>query len=553
MGLSGGIASIWDPSLFQVSESIKGVGFLAIKGIWLKLRKKCCFVNVYAPQDPMRKRTLWNNLSDLINSDIDSCWFVFGDFNVVRLSEERLGSIFCQNSAFYFNEFIHSIGLMEIKMGGRRFTYINSAGDKHSKLDRFLVSLNALETWPNLNVTAMPRVHSNHCAILLSASQLDFGPTPFKLYNSWLKDPEFEGVVRRGWCISSNPSHLLFRSPLSMVAGKLRNLKEHIKAWRKVVSEKARKEMEELTKRINDIDQLAEQGLINRDLLLSRQSAYQKIMEIESRRIEDLKQKSRTTWALEGDENSAFFHGVINKHQRSQRINGIKENGFWISDPATIKELAINHFARRFAEPLKQRPKFISPQFKKLPLHASLSLEEPISLDEVKSTIWACGSDRAPGPDGFTFAFLKQYWEDFGMDLYLAVKHFEASGHFEKGCNSSFIILVPKIQDPITINDFRPISLIGCLYKIISKVLAERIKKVVHLVVSSTQSAFIKNRNILDGPLILNEVTSWVKRNKRKAFTLKVDFEKAFDSLSWEYLDSVMQQMEFGEKWRSWI
>ncbi|CAI9276621.1 unnamed protein product [Lactuca saligna] len=74
VGLSGGIASIWDPSFFQVSESIKGVGFLAIKGIWLRLRKNCCLVNVYAPQDPLRKRTLWNNLFDLINSDLDSCW-----------------------------------------------------------------------------------------------------------------------------------------------------------------------------------------------------------------------------------------------------------------------------------------------------------------------------------------------------------------------------------------------------------------------------------------------------------------------------------------------
>ncbi|KAL7594926.1 hypothetical protein Lser_V15G30234 [Lactuca serriola] len=295
VGLSGGIASIWDPSLFQVSESIKGVGFLAIKGSWLKLRKNCCFVNVYAPQDPLRKRSMWNNLFDLINSDLDSSWFVFGDFNVVRLPQERLGSTFCQNSAYYFNEFIHSIGLLEIKMGGRRFTYMYSAGDKHSKLDRFLVSLNAIETWPNLNVTAMPRVHSDHCAILLSASQLDFGPPPFKLYNFWLKDPEFEGILRRGWGINNNPSHQLFRSPLSMVAGKLRNLKEHIKAWRKEVTEKSIKEMEELTNRINDIDHLAEQGLINKDLLLSRQIAYQKIMEIESRRIEDLKQKSRTT------------------------------------------------------------------------------------------------------------------------------------------------------------------------------------------------------------------------------------------------------------------
>nr|KAJ0213524.1 hypothetical protein LSAT_V11C400208030 [Lactuca sativa] len=117
---------IWDSSNFEcevidpvgLSESIKGEGFLAIKVVWLGSRKSCCFVNVYAPQKPLRKRSMWNNLVDLINSDIDSCWFVFGDFNAVRLPEERLGFVFCQNSAYYFNEFLHSLGLLEIKMGG---------------------------------------------------------------------------------------------------------------------------------------------------------------------------------------------------------------------------------------------------------------------------------------------------------------------------------------------------------------------------------------------------------------------------------------------------
>lgn len=133
------------------------------------------------------------------------------------------------------------------------------------------------------------------------------------------------------------------------------------------IVEKSRKEMEVLTKRINYIDLLAEKSQVNGELLRSRQMAHQKIMEIESRRIEDLKQKSRTKWALEGDENSAFFHGLINKHQRSQRINGIKENGFWINEPGAIKELVFKHFAGRFTEPIKSRPKFLNPNFKKLP------------------------------------------------------------------------------------------------------------------------------------------------------------------------------------------
>nr|KAJ0208681.1 hypothetical protein LSAT_V11C400158800 [Lactuca sativa] len=163
-----------------------------------------------------KKRSLWNNLSAIINSDGESCWFVFGDFNAVCLPEERLGSVFFHNSVYHFNNFIHSIGLLEIKMGGRRFTYMSKAGDKHSKLDRFLVSPNVVELWPNLSVTALPRVHFDHCATLLSSNQFDFGPSPFRFFKYWLKDPSFDLVLRNGWSVSKLPYSRLHISSLSV-------------------------------------------------------------------------------------------------------------------------------------------------------------------------------------------------------------------------------------------------------------------------------------------------------------------------------------------------
>ncbi|KAL7593363.1 hypothetical protein Lser_V15G33806 [Lactuca serriola] len=341
--------------------------------------------------------------------------------------------------------------------------------------------------------------------------------------------------------------------PLSITTGKLKNLKEHIKRWRTELLEMRRKEVFGLSNLIDVIDLHAELYPIDNELLQQRQNAHQKIMLAESSRVADLKQKSRVKWALDGDENSGFFHGIINKDHRVKRINGLKVNGFWINDPSMIKQEVVNHFREWYSEPIRSRPKFISAKFKKLTPQMASFLEQPFSLDEIKLAIWACGSEKAPGPDGFSFAFLKKHWDTIGSDFYFAVKYFEVTGNIDKGCNSSFITLAPKIQDPNTIGNFRPISLIGCLYKTIAKVLAERLKKVVHLVVSPNQTAFIKDRYILDGPLILNETISWLKKCKKKAFAFKVDFEKAFDSLSWGYLDSILEQMNFGTKWWSWI
>ena len=122
-----------------------------------------------------------------------------------------------------------------------------------------------------------------------------------------------------------------------------------------------------------------------------------------------------------------------------------------------------------------------------------------------------------------------------------------------KGCNSSFITLIPKCKDPSSLAEFRPISLIGCTYKIISKLLACRLKQVIGSVVDEVQSAYIEGRNILDGPLIVNEISSWAKKVNKKVLLFKVDFDKAFDSINWSYLDSIQMQMGFGNKWRNWI
>ncbi|GKA86143.1 RNA-directed DNA polymerase, eukaryota, reverse transcriptase zinc-binding domain protein [Tanacetum coccineum] len=103
------------------------------------------------------------------------------------------------------------------------------------------------------------------------------------------------------------------------------------------------------------------------------------------------------------------------------------------------------------------------------------------------------------------------------------------------------------------VSDFRPISLIGCQYKIIGKILTNRLSIVIESCVSPAQSAFIKGRNILDGPLILSEVLAWYRKHKKWLMVFKVDFVKAFDSLRWDFLDLILEKFGFGLKWRSWI
>ena len=126
-------------------------------------------------------------------------------------------------------------------------------------------------------------------------------------------------------------------------------------------------------------------------------------------------------------------------------------------------------------------------------------------------------------------------------------------GKFVKSLNTTFLVLVPKKGGANDLCDFRPISLVGGLYKLLAKVLANRLKTVVRKVVSSTQNAFVEGKQNLDVALIANEtIDSLLKRNE-SGVLCKLDLEKAYDHINWDFLLTVMQKMGFGEKWAGLI
>ena len=265
------------------------------------------------------------------------------------------------------------------------------------------------------------------------------------------------------------------------------------------------------------------------------------------------RQKSRETWLKEGDRNTGFFHRMANAHRRRNCLNSISINGTKCVKEAEIKVGLVNAFQNLLSVPEGWRPPLPDLAFKEIGNEEAARLEETFSEEEIWAAISGLNSDKAPGPDGFPLAFWSFSW-DFVKDEVLGFfKEFHEHGRFVRQLNATFLVLIPKKQTVEDFKDLRPISLVSGLYKILTKVLANRIKKVMDKVISKSQNAFVEGRQILDAVLIANEIVDASLRRKECGLICKLDIEKAYDTISWEFLYQVMGKMGFRGRWMSWI
>ncbi|GKC38445.1 RNA-directed DNA polymerase, eukaryota [Tanacetum coccineum] len=538
---------LWAISHDSLSSTISD-SFIIIRGVWLTSGIDLMIIAVYAPHDPRDKRMLWDYLAHVINQ-----WHgevvIMGDFNEVRVKSDRFGSHFNAHGANVFNSFINSTGLEEVHLGGSAFTWCHKSASKMSKLDRFFVSTNLLNIFPHINAITLDRYLSDHRPILLREMAHDYGPIPFRFFHHWLQLDGFNAFVTGIW--NSAPTDE--SNGMRNLSGKLKFLKSHIKTWIKDNRCERVSSIANLKKELRLVDEVIDKGACTEEDVIKRMDVLAALRNIDHIHSMDLAQKAKIKWSIEGDENSKFFHGILNKKRNQMNIRGIMVDGVWNEQPNDVKREFLKHFQGRFAKPSEWRASIDMGFPKTISDDQCQDLEREVSKEEIKAAVWDCGIDKSPGPDGFSFGFYRHFWSVIELDVYKAVNHFFIHGDIPSGCNSSFIALIPKIPDANLVKDFRPISLIGSIYKIIAKILANRLISVLGDIVSDVQSAFIAGRQMLDGPFILNEVLQWCTKKKRKSLIFKVDFEKAFDSVRWDFLDDVLKKFGFGDKWCNWI
>ncbi|CAL5336186.1 unnamed protein product [Camellia sinensis] len=447
-----------------------------------------------------------------------------------------------------FNNFIESLELIDLNMHGRLFTWCNALdGERWSRIDRFLLDPVWLERY-KFKQWGLPRVISDHCPVLLMEDGRDWGPKPFRFINAWTSHPQFKKEVEKVWEEVQIQGWASFRIMI-----KLKRLRAYLRRWNMEVFGNIDDQLKQAEDELHEWDLKAESRSLLEAEVHRRREIRSQVWQLSRSKERMWLQKSRMSWAQNGDKNTRLFHLMASNRQRKNSLDSVQVNGVAVEDPSIVKQVVENYFTRVFAESWESRPKLAGSFLSITDVDSKEVLEANFSEAEIWAAIQDCDGNKAPGPDGFNLHCIQKCWSIMKGDFMQLFQEFHRNGKLAKGVNSSFITLIPKKKNPLDLSDFRPISLVSSIYKVLAKVLSRRIRQVLPKLIGEVQTAFLSGRCILDGVLIANEVVDWWRKSKKKGVILKLDFEKAYDSVNWEFLLSMMENFGFGVKWVGWI
>ncbi|XP_031120872.1 uncharacterized protein LOC116024110 [Ipomoea triloba] len=497
--LSGGLALFWrknntarllsfSKNHVDVEVSMAGLGSWRMTGF-------------YGFPERARRSASWDLLRSLVDRSTLP-WVVLGDFNDLLFQHEKRGGNPHPDSLLRgFGEAVDECRLTQLPMQGYQFTWERGNGTldwMEERLDKVLARADWCEALPDATVTNLLTRSSDHSALFLGVKE-----------------------DRQGW------------------GGSRKNFKFEM-AW--IHDEGCRKQVEEAW-----LEGVGE-GLLGR---LQHCGEYQRIeaelCRLETQEEEFWRQRAKQHWLRGADANTKFFHRYDSSRKKKNTISRLKnESDVWVEGDE-LHTVVLDYFHDIFAPNVPSSStidSFVASIAPRVSQHQNEALLRSFVVDEVKTALFSMFPDKAPGPDGMNPGFYQHYWDVVGSDVSTFVLKCLNECFFPTGLNDTNVVLIPKKACPERVSDLRPIALCNVVYyKIMAKMVANRMKPLLGEVISDSQSAFIPNRLITYNILIAAEVGHYLNRKQCGMVgwgALKLDMAKAYDRMEWPYLRKML-------------
>ncbi|XP_057442323.1 uncharacterized protein LOC130734042 [Lotus japonicus] len=496
---------------------------------------------VYASPIPTNREVLWQHLAGL-RGNISLPWLLVGDWNEVLHPHEVRGGDFLPNRALRFASALEDCNLVDLGMAGGNFTWfrkVNHVLILSKKLDRALCDTDWQVAFPGANVEVLNRIHSDHTPLMIHCGSSLHGsyPRPFRFMAAWMEHENYRSLVSNAWNRGSDN-----------VQSKLSSVQVDSIAFNKDVFGDIFRRKRRIEARLKG----AQRELnvrVTSDLVMfeaDMQREYKSIL-----KQEELLwfQKSRDNRVKFGDRNTAYFHAQTMIRRKRNTIHRLKlDNGEWCSDGNRLRAEVLNYFQSLFGARIDMNGAVLNHlRFPRLSEAAATCLGDTVDKEEVRQALMSMKSFTAPGPDGFQPVFFKKYWDLVGEDVWRLVRDAFATGTVDASIMETLIVLIPKVDHPATIKEFRPISLCNVVYKLITKVMVGRIRPFLDGIISPMQNSFLPGRGTMDNAFLAQEIIHHMNnsRVKKGSLAFKIDLEKAYDSVSWTFLEETLTLFGF--------
>ena len=520
--------------------------------------KKVLIVSIYAPNSEKEQKEFFTALLSVITTIEYDELILGGDFNVClnNVLDKKGGTTNIKSSLPVLKDVIALLDLSDTwrkqNPGRKQFTWKQNNPEVLCRLDYMLLSKGLEARTTETKILHVPNTDHKGVTVHIELQSKPRGPSFWKHNNSLLKNchyiKQMKELIEHTWTNTND---------FSDVRVKYDYLKFKIKQFSiqfsKLLAKQRRKLEENCQRRINELDIKLMEGCLLDAEKTEHAELEKQIEEIYNYKVKGEIIRSKVEQIESGEKSTAFFYRQTKQNYEKKTIEELLVNDIRTNDVDVINTEIKQYYTKLYSSTLgisiNHNDLLGNCKLEELPKLKDIdsdALQTPITQAEMHIALQDMKENKSPGSDGLSAEFYKMFWIELGPKLEEVIRYSTEHKELPLSFRQGIITLLQKPnKDPLRIKNYRPISLLNCDYKIYSKVLANRVSQNIKDLINNDQTGFIKDRYIGENIRTIQDIIDHANNNNMEGLLLQLDFEKAYDSIEWTFLLSVLKKFGF--------